>query len=521
MFGPFGNFPIKKPEIRTVTLKKKITVPVSRNKPADAKSARAKSHATSSLRKSSAPASLQLVKNGTDSRSSSPLKRSADSTLSLAGSSKKRKASAPVVQKFSDSEDTSESDDADLSPERVRVKSSTDSLPPDVGREIWTINKNKEANAKEEDDTGLIHGKRLVKRDKDAAYKSAFPSEENIATLELRYPGSAKPERFSLVEPVEHDGYKPLEDILETIERVLTHYFPASLSSRYLDDSTGIVRRLKRAIHHRDLPKFRAVLTEYDTLIRNSLSSSITTHLTSQHHLPLPLIERILSQIYARTVSPQVSLLRDYENGTDNVYGELLPRFSHQIFAVTGLNSSHTFVDLGSGVGNVVLQAALETGAESWGIEMMPNPCKLGEAQAAEFPLRCRKWGIRPGKVTLVQGDFLTSPAIDTVLRRADVVLVNNQAFLPTLNDKLIMKFLDLKDGCRIVSLKSFVDEGHRIQARNIEDPRNVLTNVKRLEYWSGSVSWTDQGGSYFVAVKDSSMVREATERMRKRARAS
>ncbi|CAG8627027.1 7573_t:CDS:2, partial [Scutellospora calospora] len=45
----------------------------------------------------------------------------------------------------------------------------------------------------------------------------------------------------------------------------------------------------------------------------------------------------------------------------------LLPDFVSEILRKTRLNHEQVFVDLGSGVGNVVLQAALEIGAESWG----------------------------------------------------------------------------------------------------------------------------------------------------------
>ena len=46
------------------------------------------------------------------------------------------------------------------------------------------------------------------------------------------------------------------------------------------------------------------------------------------------------------------------------------------------------FVDLGSGVGNCVLQAALEVGCESCGCEMMDKACNLAELQEEEFKAR-------------------------------------------------------------------------------------------------------------------------------------
>jgi H3 lysine-79-specific histone-lysine N-methyltransferase len=75
------------------------------------------------------------------------------------------------------------------------------------------------------------------------------------------------------------------------------------------------------------------------------------------------------------------------------------------------------------------------------------------------------------------------------------------------LNNKILLKLLDLKEGCRIVSLRSFVAYNHQIKARNIDDPKNLLRVVKK-EYFSGSVSWTDVGGDYFIATKDTSRLK-------------
>jgi H3 lysine-79-specific histone-lysine N-methyltransferase len=88
-------------------------------------------------------------------------------------------------------------------------------------------------------------------------------------------------------------------------------------------------------------------------------------------------------------------------------------------------------------------------------------------------------------------------------------VLVNNKAFQPALNDQLVMRFLDLKNGARVVSLKNFVPVNERRsstqQKKHREhDPRSLLKGVKVLEYGSGCVSWTDQGGEYYVVTKQS-----------------
>lgn len=280
-------------------------------------------------------------------------------------------------------------------------------------------------------------------------------------------------------------------------------------ASIFTDDSHGLLRRLKRARDKKDGLLYSSLIQEWNNAVTRMRQHGVFAEVLDKlTWLDLRLIERILTQTYARTVSPRVSTLRQYENGTDNVYGELLPKFISDIFRVTGLGPNHVFVDLGSGVGNVVLQAALEAGCESWGCEIMENACMLADLQEQELKARCRLWGLANGSINLQRGDFLENTTIHRVLPKADVVLVNNQAFTPELNDRLTSQFLDLKEGCQVVSLKSFVPAGHKITSRNLNSAYNVLSVVEK-RYYSGCVSWTDTGGSYFISTKDSSRLRK------------
>src|SRR6266480_50041 len=161
--------------------------------------------------------------------------------------------------------------------------------------------------------------------------------------------------------PREEDGFKPLDDILQVVDMVSQNYVPEEELHIFNDESTGLKRRFRRALAHASVAEFQATVKDYNRAVdRLRLDGTIAKHLDGMHSLSLPLVERVLTQIYARTVSPRVDSLRQYENGTDNVYGELLPRFISDIFKETRLQSDQVFVDLGSGVGNVVLQAALE-----------------------------------------------------------------------------------------------------------------------------------------------------------------
>ena len=247
---------------------------------------------------------------------------------------------------------------------------------------------------------------------------------------------------------------------------------------------------------------FKTALDEYnETLLGLVADGAVERNLENMHELPRHLVAFILDQVYDRTVALKVELLSKYENGTDYVYGELLHPFITQILVEqTKMTSEQVFVDLGSGVGNVVLQAALEIGCESWGCEMMENACNLAAAQKKEFDARCLLWGLRPGKARLERGDFRKNARIHDALKRADVILVNNKAFTSQLNDDLVRMFLDLKLGCKIISLRSFVADFK--SSHNINDVGSTILDVEECSYPEGYVSWTNAGGAYFISTR-------------------
>ncbi|KAK1146101.1 Nucleosomal histone H3-Lys79 methylase [Aspergillus melleus] len=411
-------------------------------------------------------------------------------------------------QRLSSDEDESDTDASFEVRKRARTG---DSAEPDFERRVRSLKAFSEDHVKS---LPMVHAADITSIQKAGNFKPAFGEKVQSTEISLQYPSASPKERYNLVVPRDNDDFKPIDDIFSVVDIVSQTHIPEDEADEFNNESTGIKRRLRRALAQGSEKDFRQVVTDYNHAIeRLRRSGSIAKKLDSTHRLNLPLVERILTQIYSRTVSPRVESLRQYENGTDNVYGELLPRFISTIFKETGLKSGQVFVDLGSGVGNVVLQAALEIGCESWGCEMMQNACDLANLQQSEFKARCRLWGIAPGKTHLVSGDFLREQSIIDVLKRADVILINNQAFTPQLNNELINHFLDMKEGCQIVSLKSFVPAGHKIQSRNLNSPINLL-KVKQRNYWSNSVSWTDVGGTYFIATKDSSRLKAFVEDM-------
>lgn len=308
--------------------------------------------------------------------------------------------------------------------------------------------------------------------------------------------------RFELAK--QKDKLDVVKDIIRVVKRVRDTYITDEAVEM---DLNTIIRQLERSSNENllNLATFKENVDKYNAVVIHALKSgAIVKTIDKQHVLSDKLVGLILDQVYDRVVTPKVDLLKNYKNGTDNVYGEMNQNFVTQALSVNlKMTSKQVFIDLGSGVGNVVLQAALQIGCESWGCEMMEAPSKLAKEQYREFKTRCKLWGIQPGKVRIIQGDFTEHSEIRDVVKTADVVLANNQAFTPTLNEKLKNMFLDLKKGCKIVSLKKFTTSSKH----NINDIASmILTEAECYRWPEKGVSWTDGPGEYHISTKKEGM---------------
>ncbi|KAK3295765.1 histone-lysine N-methyltransferase, H3 lysine-79 specific [Chaetomium fimeti] len=427
------------------------------------------------------------------------LSSSASSTL---GSSRKRRApassrspaTASPAPVLSDSEPGSDDDDDDwrerLDPSKRRKRAAHTEDPDRRLRHprLW-------AGQGEEEKPGIVHAVQVASLEDKCQPVMKLGRDE--VGVRLRYPGAKYTERYELVWG--KDKIDGALDIMKVVKFVASTYLTNAEAKPFLDQNIGINRQLEKSKNTNDGDGFKAALVEYNNqLLALQTKGAIAKNIDAMRGVSRELVEFILDQVYDRTVAPKVDLLAKYENGTDNVYGELLHPFISDIFDRTKLSSDMVFVDLGSGVGNVTLQAALERGCESWGCEMMENACNLAEAQKKEFTARCRMWGIAPGKVHLERGDFRKSERTLAALKRADVVLVNNQAFTSELNDHLVNIFLDLKIGCKIVSLKTFVHDNKLAE----NDVASSILEVEDLRYHEGYVSWTGAAGTFCISTR-------------------
>lgn len=266
-----------------------------------------------------------------------------------------------------------------------------------------------------------------------------------------------------------------------------------------------LLQGLARCRRRHDGPGFVQLINWYNRVIVHLRSCNLLAqNIASMAGLRMDVWDVILKQAYERKVGPDVEKLRNYESWSDNVYGELRPTFVSDILHLVGLGPGQVMVDLGSGVGNCVVQAALESGCTAVGFENMAKASELARGQQLEVVERAnRLWGVSPGPIDVFEADFTTDPRVGEWLRQADVLLVNNQVFTPKLNEKLSLLFLDLKDGCRIVSLKPFVPADFRLTGRTADSPHAVLDQGPARRYARNSVSWTGEGGTFYIATVD------------------
>ncbi|KAJ1972963.1 Nucleosomal histone H3-Lys79 methylase [Dimargaris xerosporica] len=343
-----------------------------------------------------------------------------------------------------------------------------------------------------------------------------WTSDGNYSTgpLQLEYPATDASEPFLPLVPKGYrqattnrsDIYNPVGDMVATVDTIIRYLVPDTDQARFGDESTGVLRRLTRANNRRLGLDFRDAVATFNTLLAQVKAQphyADFLRTLARSRLPYPLVSHILFQTYSRTAASYAEALTNYEAFSSQVYGEVNGSLVHEMLSKTQLAPGKVFVDMGCGIGNVVLQVAAEVGCESHGIEIMERPSFLAMRQAEEFAARMQAYGLPHGQVVIRRGDFLNTPALHPTLSTADVVLVNNYAFSSDLNQQLLQLFLDLKDGAQIISLKSFVPtENFKITSRNAGSPESIL-RVKAYPYWSDAVSWTNNGGTYYIHTVD------------------
>ncbi|KND00644.1 histone methyltransferase DOT1 [Spizellomyces punctatus DAOM BR117] len=329
--------------------------------------------------------------------------------------------------------------------------------------------------------------------------------ESDMETIELQYPGESASEIFPLVVSRKALEYNPIKDIYATTQFIIENCLKDEHAARFGDTRSGILRSIQKACNRKNAEDLKAGIAawneEMSALKKKKIFASCEFTGPAASY---PMIAHILEQAYSRSVAPSSSLLNNYEGFSNNVYGEVKHNFVNTIIKEANIQPNHVFVDMGSGIGNVVLQVAAQCLCDSYGIEIMETPAKLAAKQKKEFVSRMRYYAKPCGRITLKHTDFLEDNEMHEVIKKADVIFVNNYAFSAELNQMILAKFLDLKENAIVIALRSFVPVD-RPTARSARRSNAIESIFRVKEHYFGrdNVSWMNEGGQYYIHTVD------------------
>ncbi|KAG9128237.1 Nucleosomal histone H3-Lys79 methylase [Ceratobasidium sp. 392] len=379
---------------------------------------------------------------------------------------------------------------------------------------------------------------------------------DHIPSAVLEYPANGATEVYALVDAFDHDDYQPLKDLFLTIDTIATSYMDdddraligyTNLTLASLGESTVRAspppiskghphspgrspstapsspsrcspelppyRRLVKARNSHDGPLFIQALDSLNGFIR-ALRPKMQQHMrTKWTGIPPPVWKRVTEEGYQRGVGPRMNELGRYKQWTSGVYGELMQPFISEVVHRSNLGPGKIFVDLGSGVAHTLMQASLQSGCTSYGIELSPPAASIAKDHEREFNLRLEMWDLCCSDFKYIEGDMLDSKEVIEWISKADVILVNNFVFEELLNERLTCLFLDARDGTQIISLKCFLDRGFKITERTISSPQAIL-RVEERDWTAGAVSWSNTTGTYYVHTVDRSNLQAEEERL-------
>ncbi|XP_059140206.1 uncharacterized protein LOC131928255 isoform X2 [Physella acuta] len=327
--------------------------------------------------------------------------------------------------------------------------------------------------------------------------------------LKLHSPVGAEP--LILKWPVAtSEGKEGPEEIVDTI-RLVCEDFPElkiPLDTRILKENDDIASY--------DFEQTRSLCDRYNKavdgirqLVKGSQKQKQFNKQPSMKQL-----KHILQQCYNHSVTDPEKL-NHYEPFSPEVYGETSFELVEQMIKSIKFTENDYFIDLGSGVGQVVLQVSAATNCKfCYGVEKAEWPAEYAIGMEREFRRWMKWYGKEHQEFLIEKGDFLQDD-VKEKLNKATVVFVNNFAFGPVVDHELKQRFANcLKEGARIVSSKAFCPLNFRITERNLSDIGTIM-QVEELSPLCGAVSWTGKPFAYYVHTIDRTLLEKYFQRLK------
>ncbi|TKR64083.1 hypothetical protein L596_024676 [Steinernema carpocapsae] len=151
------------------------------------------------------------------------------------------------------------------------------------------------------------------------------------------------------------------------------------------------------------------------------------------------------------------------------------------------------------------------------GIEIADLPNEYAKKVQEEFRLLMSWFGQKVNAFDLEQGDFLDKKFRQLIVEEATILIINNVAFRPELDDRIKRELLmDLEDGIRIVTTKAYgrVGRSSIISERSMNNIASIL-DVEQLDSCEDSASWTSKPVPYYLHTVNSSRIEQFYEKLK------
>ncbi|VDK75523.1 unnamed protein product [Litomosoides sigmodontis] len=211
------------------------------------------------------------------------------------------------------------------------------------------------------------------------------------------------------------------------------------------------------------------------------------------------LLRQICTRAYNRAVDNVHLLNNHYKAFSSQTYGETSFDRMQMIIQEIVPKDRDVFVDLGSGVGQLVIHMAGGSKVrKAVGIEIASLPNRYAQNLSVEFKKWMKWYGKKFRPFELHKGDFLDEKFRDLITKEATIILINNFAFTAELETRIKRELLsELKDGTRIISTKPYGLPNRTITDRHLNDISAIL-DVFEMAQCENACSWTSNYVAYY-----------------------
>ncbi|KHN84878.1 Histone-lysine N-methyltransferase, H3 lysine-79 specific [Toxocara canis] len=320
---------------------------------------------------------------------------------------------------------------------------------------------------------------------------------DNTERIPMKLVSPIGGEAFTFYWPLrEADGYSEGQEILELVKEALSS-FP----------EVEFIMRQKCSISTIDKRDYQQMSTLLDTFNKTIATISQLwkgatkpgSEIWSAERADPSLLKHICARAYNRAVDNVHLLNNHYKAFSSQTYGETSFERMQMIIEEIVPKERDVFVDLGSGVGQLVIHMAGGSRVKkAVGIEVATLPCKYAENLSAEFKKWMKWYGKKFRPFELLEGDFLSESFRDLITKEATIIFINNYAFTAMLENRIKRELLsELKDGTRIISTKPYGTPNRSITNRQLNDISAILDVYEMVEC-ENACSWTSNYVPYY-----------------------